>query len=67
LERFDLFPDHHDHVDSFKFADITGDGKLEALGATSDVGVVVFKALTGEILWKQPGVSPSGIECSSCH
>lgn len=53
-DRFDLFPDHHDHVDSFKFADITGDGQLEALGATSDAGVVVFKARTGEILWKHP-------------
>lgn len=49
-----LFSDNHDHVDSFRFADIDGDGKLEALASQSDVGTVVYKTLTGELLWKRP-------------
>jgi hypothetical protein len=50
-DRFDLFDDNHDHVDSYRFADINGDGIPEALAAMSDLGVVIFEALTGRILW----------------
>ena len=53
-DKFGEFPDNHDHVDSFRFADLDGDGRLEALGAQSDVGVVVYGARTGEVLWKRP-------------
>jgi len=53
-DKFDTFPDNHDHVDSFRFTDLDGDGQLEALAAQSDVGVVVYRARTGEIVWKRP-------------
>ncbi len=50
-DRFDLFNDNHDHADSYRFADINGDGLPEVLAAMSDLGVVIFEALTGRILW----------------
>ncbi len=50
-DRFELFNDNHDHVDSYRFADINGDGKPEALAAMSDLGVVIFEGLSGRILW----------------
>jgi hypothetical protein len=53
-DRFEMFPDNHDHVDSFRFADLDGDGRLEALAAQSDVGVVVYRAPSGEVVWKRP-------------
>ncbi len=53
-DRFDLFSDHHDHADSFRFADLDGDGRPEILAPFSDVGVVVFRAADGRLLWKQP-------------
>jgi hypothetical protein len=48
------FSDNHDHADSLRFADLDSDGKLEALASQSDVGTVVYRALTGEMVWKQP-------------
>ncbi|MCS6954226.1 MAG: hypothetical protein NZM33_15360 [Bryobacteraceae bacterium] len=53
-DRFDLFSDHHDHADSFRFADLDEDGRPEILAPFSDVGVVVFRASDGEVLWKHP-------------
>jgi hypothetical protein len=46
-----VFPVHHDHVDSFRFGDLDGDGRIEAMGAVSDIGTVVFDAQTGAIEW----------------
>ncbi len=48
------YPINHDHADSFRFADIDGDGELEALCPQSDIGVVVYRARTGEQLWQHP-------------
>jgi hypothetical protein len=53
-DRFDLFSDHHDHADSFRFADLDGDHRPEILAPFSDVGVVIFRANDGHVLWKQP-------------
>lgn len=61
-DRFDLFNDNHDHVDSYRFADINGDGRLEALASMSDLGVVVFDALTGRILWQHVAEHTQHIE-----
>lgn len=48
------YPINHDHADSFRFADIDGDGEIEALCPQSDIGVVVYRARTGEQLWQHP-------------
>lgn len=50
--RFDLFYDHHDHVDSYRFADLNQDGQLDLVTAHSEVGVVAIEAMTGEIMWQ---------------
>jgi hypothetical protein len=47
------FPDNHDHIDSARFADLNGDGKLELVTGQSDVGTVVYDALTGKLLWER--------------
>jgi hypothetical protein len=47
------FPDNHDHVDSARFVDLSGDGKLELVTGQSDVGTVVYDALTGKLLWQR--------------
>jgi hypothetical protein len=51
-DRFDLFDDNHDHQDSLRFADINGDGRMEIMAPTSEIGVMVQDALTGGILWQ---------------
>lgn len=45
------FPVHHDHVDSYRFGDLDGDGRMDAMAGVSDIGAVVFDAQTGEIKW----------------
>jgi hypothetical protein len=60
--RFDLFFDHHDHPDSFRFHDVDGDGVAELVSAHSEVGVVVYKALTGEILWQHTAEHAQQVE-----
>jgi hypothetical protein len=60
--RFDLFFDHHDHVDSYRFADLDGDGVVDLVAAHSEVGVVVYKALTGEILWQHTAEHTQQVE-----
>jgi len=50
--RFDLLPDNHDHADSYKFADVNHDGKLDIVTANSEAGVFVYEALTGRIIWQ---------------
>ena len=46
-----VFPVHHDHADSYRFGDLDGDGRIEAMAATSDIGMVVLDAQTGGIKW----------------
>lgn len=50
--RFDLLPDNHDHADSYKFADVNGDGRLDIVTANSEAGVFVYEAMTGRIIWQ---------------
>lgn len=50
--RFDLLPDNHDHADSYRFADINADGKLDILAANSETGVFIYEGMTGEIIWQ---------------
>jgi hypothetical protein len=51
--NYDLFPDNHDHVDSARFVDLNGDGKLELVTGQSDVGTVLYEADTGKLLWQR--------------
>ncbi|HYP14447.1 MAG TPA: hypothetical protein VEQ63_11035 [Bryobacteraceae bacterium] len=51
-DNFNVFDDHHDHVDDMKWADIDGDGALEFVGGTSDAGLLAVRAQTGEIVWQ---------------
>ena len=60
--RFDLFFDHHDHPDSFRFADLDGDGRLEAISSHSEVGVIVYDALTGRLRWQHSAEHTQQIE-----
>ena len=48
--RFDYFFDNHDHPDSYRFVDVTGDGRREIVSTQSEAGVFVFDAATGRIL-----------------
>jgi outer membrane protein assembly factor BamB len=47
------FPDNHDHVDSARFVDLNGDGKLQIIAGQSDVGTVLYDATTGKRLWQR--------------
>lgn len=51
--RFDLFYNNRDHVDSYRFADLTGNGRKEMVAAHSEVGAVVYDSETGNLLWQQ--------------
>ncbi|HWA08189.1 MAG TPA: FG-GAP-like repeat-containing protein [Opitutaceae bacterium] len=51
--NYSLFPDNHDHVDSARFIDFNGDGKLELVAGQSDVGTVMYDAMTGKLLWQR--------------
>lgn len=51
--RFDLFYNNRDHVDSYRFSDLTGNGIQEMIAAHSEVGVVVYDAETGDIIWQR--------------
>jgi hypothetical protein len=50
--RFDLFYDNHDHADSYRFADLNGDGRLDVVSAQSEAGVFAFDAANGKVLWQ---------------
>lgn len=50
--RFDLVPDNHDHADSYKFADINGDGNLDIITANSETGIFIYEGMTGKIIWQ---------------
>jgi len=60
--RFDLFDDNHDHADSFRFHDLNGDGHQELLAPFSEVGVVVFRARDGAVLWRHPAEHAQQLE-----
>jgi hypothetical protein len=60
--RMDLFFDHHDHADSYRFADLDGDGRPELVSAHSEVGVVVYDALTGRIVWQHTAEHAQQVE-----
>ncbi len=47
------FPDNHDHIDSARVLDLNGDGKLELITGQSDVGTVMYDAVTGKLLWQR--------------
>jgi hypothetical protein len=51
--RFDLLPDNHDHADSYKFADVNHDGKVDIVTANSETGIFIYEAMTGKIIWQQ--------------
>jgi hypothetical protein len=51
--NYDLFPDNHDHVDSARFVDLDGDGKLELVTGQSDVGTVMYDGRTGKLRWQR--------------
>lgn len=51
--RFETLFDNHDHADSYKFADVNGDGKTDIVTANSETGVFVYEAMTGKIIWQQ--------------
>ncbi len=60
--RFDLFYDHHDHVDSYRFADLDGDGETEIVTAHSEFGTAAFEAMTGEMIWQDMAEHTQQIE-----
>lgn len=60
--KFDLFDDHHDHADNYKFADIDVDGDIDIVTANSEVGVLIYEGMTGEILWQQTAEHSQQIE-----
>lgn len=49
--RFDFHFRNQEHMDSMRFADLTGDGQPDIIASASDMGVQAFDALTGELLW----------------
>jgi hypothetical protein len=60
--RFDLLDDNHDHWDSVRFHDLDGDGQVEILAPTSEIGVMVFAARTGALLWRHPAEHTQQLE-----
>ena len=60
--RFDLFFDHHDHPDNYKFYDIDGDGNLDIISAHSETGVFAFESMTGRILWQETAEHSQQVE-----
>ncbi|MEX0904997.1 MAG: hypothetical protein WD604_15950 [Balneolaceae bacterium] len=60
--RFDLFYNNRDHADSYRFADLTGNGRKEMVAAHSEVGVVVYDSETGELVWQEMAEHTQQIE-----
>lgn len=48
--RYDLFYDNHDHPDSYRFADLDGDGRREIVSVQSEAGVFAFDARNGRVV-----------------
>ncbi len=51
--NYATFPDNHDHIDSARFLDLNGDGKLDLITGQSDVGTVLYEATTGKLIWSR--------------
>lgn len=51
-DRFDLLPNNRDHADSYKFADLNGDKRLDIISSNSETGVIVYDAATGKVMWQ---------------
>jgi hypothetical protein len=49
-----VFYDNHDHMDSYKWADLNNDGKLDLVACASELGVIAYESLTGKIMWQHP-------------
>ncbi|MDZ7693601.1 MAG: hypothetical protein U5K69_21195 [Balneolaceae bacterium] len=60
--RFDLFYNNRDHVDSYRFDDLNGDGVDEMIAAHSEVGALVYDARSGDILWQNTAEHTQQIE-----
>ena len=60
--RFDLLDDNHDHCDSFRFFDLDGDKIPELLAPVSEIGVMVFGARDGALLWRHPAEHTQQLE-----
>lgn len=63
--RQDLFYDNHDHADSYRFADLDGDGTPEMVSSHSEDGVVVYEAATGKVMWQATAEHTQQIEVGS--
>ncbi len=50
--KFDLLYDHRDHPESYDFADINGDGKIEIIGVFGDAGVMAIESNGGKVVWQ---------------
>ena len=53
-ERLSDMFDNNDHADTYKFADLDGDGKMEIISATSALGTQARDAMTGKLIWESP-------------
>ena len=60
--RFDLFYDHHDHADSYRFVDLNRDGQRDLVSSHSEVGVVVYDGRTGALIWQNMAEHTQQIE-----
>jgi hypothetical protein len=63
--RFDLLDDNHDHWDSIRFHDLDGDGRAEILAPSSEIGVMVFRARDGALLWRHPAEHTQQLEAGN--
>jgi hypothetical protein len=53
-ERLSDVFDNNDHVDTYQFADLNGDGREEIISATSALGTQARDAMTGRLMWESP-------------
>lgn len=49
-----LFYDNHDHMDSYKWVDLDNDDNLDLVACASELGVIAYESLTGNIMWQHP-------------
>lgn len=60
--QFDLFYNNRDHVDSYRFDDLNGDGVDEMIAAHSEVGALAYDSRNGEILWQNTAEHTQQVE-----
>ncbi|MBP3331017.1 MAG: hypothetical protein J6K90_00420 [Tidjanibacter sp.] len=63
--RLEDIYDNHDHVDSYSFADMNGDGRDDIVICACDLGVQVRDALTGELMTIAPAEHTQQIEAGN--